>query len=475
MRSLAPSLLSCGLLVLLACGTAYDEALPATPDGGAPGADAGAVTPPDGCDPAADPRDAPKCVANDFAVFVDATSGSDTNPGTKESPTRSITAALGKLGLRSRVYVCAGEYTETIDLKQPASIFGGFACGAFTYSGIKPTVRAPSGNAYALDVHAGDLRLADLALLGPELGTPSSIAARVVRSSGVTLLRMRLEGGVAAKGANGTRSDVSFPATSLKGMPALGPIGGAARVVSCPGGAMTTGGKGGDNGSGGNPGLPAGPGSTGGAGTGGAVNASCAAGGAGGDGGRGGAGSPGPGASTLGAIVQDAWIATNGGSGSIGSPGQGGGGGSGMAGAGGGGGGAGSCGGAGGGGGGGGGASVALLSVDSTITIVGSELRTAGAGDGGTGSAGQPAQANPGPAGLGAPGACSGGNGGLGGDGGDGGGGAGGVSIGVLYKGSKPILQTTTVSPGAAGAGGSADTVRMGSGIAGTSAETLAL
>src|SRR5262245_43767316 len=68
-----------------------------TTDGGSDGAtsDGGQVDAPEGCDPKADVKDAPKCVVNEFGVFVDA-AGSNDNPGTKEKPVKTITAALGK-------------------------------------------------------------------------------------------------------------------------------------------------------------------------------------------------------------------------------------------------------------------------------------------------------------------------------------------------------------------------------------------
>ncbi|HSO40687.1 MAG TPA: DUF1565 domain-containing protein, partial [Labilithrix sp.] len=80
-------------------------------DGGGPEGSADApVDVPKDCDAAAEPKDAPKCVVSDFGVFVDATSGSNTNPGTKDSPVKSITAALAKLAGKPRVYVCEGSY-----------------------------------------------------------------------------------------------------------------------------------------------------------------------------------------------------------------------------------------------------------------------------------------------------------------------------------------------------------------------------
>src|SRR5689334_19064962 len=87
-----------------ACGAAGD--------GGSDG-DGGRVDVPADCDPNADPKDAPKCVVNAFGVFVDA-NGDDANEGTKEKPVKTITAALGKLAGKPRVYVCEGTYEEHV-------------------------------------------------------------------------------------------------------------------------------------------------------------------------------------------------------------------------------------------------------------------------------------------------------------------------------------------------------------------------
>jgi hypothetical protein len=86
------------------------------------GNDSGAdvVQPPAGCDPAADPKDAPKCVVSELGVFVDAAGGADSNPGTKGTPVKSITAALTKLGGKARVYVCEGTYPEAP--REPARV-----------------------------------------------------------------------------------------------------------------------------------------------------------------------------------------------------------------------------------------------------------------------------------------------------------------------------------------------------------------
>ena len=155
-------------------------------DGGADVTDSGAdvVQPPPGCDPAADPKDAPKCVVSDFGVFVDAT-GSDGNPGTKDAPVKTIGGALGKLGAKARVYVCEGTYAEHVKLTSAVSIYGGFACGTWTYSGNKPKV-APTDAGYALQVLnvTSASTVADLAFtsISGTDASPSSIAAIVTKT-----------------------------------------------------------------------------------------------------------------------------------------------------------------------------------------------------------------------------------------------------------------------------------------------------
>jgi len=87
-------------------------------------------------------KDAPKCVVSDFGVFVDGRSGADTNTGTKESPVKTIGAALGKLGGKSRVYVCDGTYGEHVKLSSAVSMYGGFVCGRVGLHGREAEDRA---------------------------------------------------------------------------------------------------------------------------------------------------------------------------------------------------------------------------------------------------------------------------------------------------------------------------------------------
>lgn len=430
------------------CGDGACTSADASVGADGPVSDGGAdvVQPPPGCDPAADPKDAPKCVVSEFGVFVDATGGNDTNPGTKESPLKTLTAALanGKTASKPRVYVCEGTYPERVVLTSAVSLYGGFACGAWSYSGTKAKV-APPDPGYALELRGASapVVLADLDLVAKDGATPgeSSVAAFVVSSTKVTLRRMSLTAGKGIDAADAADPAAFAPPNAPDGT--SGAAGGAA--TPNPACVTSLGGAGGKDGTppNGAPGgvavVPVYPvGNTGAGGTGGG---NCAT-GLGTDGSYGVAGTPGAGASTPGMLDATGWKPAGGTAGSAGGHAQGGGGGAqrnpaGVGGSGG----PGGCGGAGGAKGTAGGSSIALLVFESAVLLEQPSLAAKDAGRGGNAAKGQKAQlgsVNP-ANGTGAN-ACAGGFGGIGGSGGGGGGGAGGLSIGVFYKGTPPTL-----------------------------------
>jgi hypothetical protein len=442
-------------------------------DGSSGGGDSGVDgTAPPGCDPNADPKDAPKCVVNDFGIFVDATTGADTNSGSKELPVKSITAALTKLNGRPRIYVCEGTYAESVKLTSPISIYGGFACGTWEHTGTKATV-APSTGIAALEVAgvASPVRVADMTFTGPPsaLQANRSSVAVFIRQSKIDFRRIEakaLEGTDGEKASTGSNYDGTLQADDpkLAGNSASGTTGGAQQDCNavCTNGVKSTGGKGGMGGnnaganmpSAGEPGKP-----DRGAGFGGSANAGCLSVGAGGNGGLGNpgqSGTDGVAATVVGKLSDEGWLPAGGAAGTIGGPGQGGGGGGGTTSASNGAGGGGACGGCGGAPGGaaqGGGASIALLALNSQVTITDSTLTTLKAGAGGNGIAGQDGQIG-GFGGVQSLGGCSGGAGGKGGRGGASAGGAGGISVGVVYRGDKPTRSNANVTPGPKGAKG---------------------
>lgn len=415
------------------------------------------------CDPATDPS----CVDEKQGLFVDVAKGTDGGEGTKAAPLKSITAALGKLGTKTRIYVCDGAYPGTLAIKTSVAIYGGFACADWKAGGGKTTIVGETE--YGVDISAANVTLSDVEVQAPASSAQNvnSIAARVVGVDGVVFRRAKLVAKDGFTGATGTLTNFpTFPVQAdLDGANASGATGGDKPAVNCPGGKTTKGGKGGDNGFTGANGDPAAVGGTGG------QMASCGAGGTGLDGKTGVTGGAGAASATFGTVKDGAWAAAGGGSGEVGGPGGGGGGGLGFGGGGGGQGGAGGCGGAGGGGGQGGGASIALLVASAGVSVTGSTLVSGRGGDGGIGVAGQSGQTLFGGAGtkVGV-GGCNGGSGGAGGQGGGGAGGAGGLSAGVVFFGKAPAITETNTTKGSGGGAGKG--AASNDGIAGDAKDT---
>ncbi len=464
-QGLRVALLVAAPLVLAACPASFldpcDNGACTPPDGG--------VLPP-GCDATKDLSASPACVDELLGWFVSPT-GSDGGDGSRAKPFATLGKALSQTGKR-RIYVCEGTFDGAALVTRPIAIYGGLRCD-WTPAAVRPVLRGDTPE-LAMRVSAAGVSLVDLVLQAKDgaAASQSSVALSVVAGGNVRLERVRIVAGKGQPGADGAVGAYAFPlATTLDGKPGSGTSGGAANAVTCPGGAVTTGGKGGDNGLDGQAGQPAAAGGT--AGT----FAGCGSnigGGVGSDG----APSANAAAPSKRGVIGASWSPGSGARGADGLPGQGGGGGGGRAGGGGGGGGAGGCGGSGGGGGGGGGASIAVLAVDATVTFVACELVTSTAGKGGNGAAGQPGQSAFGAGGVPATGGCGGGAGGKGGAGGAGAGGAGGVSVGVLYKGTAPVLDAATTGAttlGAKGGPGTGGAAGQNDGIDGVAQATLAV
>lgn len=466
----------CCLLLTSACPAGFSDLCDnGACDNDASSGDTGVDAPP-GCDLTKDPKDSMACVDDSVGVFVSPT-GNDGNPGTKLAPVKSISVGLGKTSAqRARLYICEGSYAEdvSLDSSHPGiSIYGGWRCSDWTYSGNKPLI-GKSALAFRVDGQQRPIAIEDLSVQASPAtaGSESSIAVRVNATSALLLVRDELVAGNGADGANGTTTPVNFPAASaLQGADAGSAAGAPATAVNCPAGGTTVGGKGGDSALGGDAGLP-----DLGAGQGGMGSGSSCAGGS--DGNGAGAATDGPGAADVGKLVGGLWTPSAGVDGTAGSPGQGGGGGGGKGGAtpgGGGGGGAGACGGAGGAHGDGGGGSIGILLTASTVTVAGSTITTGLGGNGGNGDAGQPGQTPGGHFGS-SVNACPGGNGGAGGAGGAGGGGAGGISVGVLWQGNQPTLDASTmsgISLGSAGKKGTGGKATVNDGVPGIAQAVL--
>jgi hypothetical protein len=168
-------------------------------------------------------RIAPRCVSSDFGIFV-SPSGKPDASGKKDEPVNSITAALAKTGAIRRVYVCEGTYDERVTLKAAISIYGGFNCADWSYSGTKAVVGKPQEPGYTLDVQSvsGPFEMADLELVAANGNDtfPNSIATRFVGTSGAVLRRVGL---TAQSGRAGRSAGTPADGTLAKAMPGNGP------------------------------------------------------------------------------------------------------------------------------------------------------------------------------------------------------------------------------------------------------------
>ena len=430
----------------------------AAPEGGQP------------CDLAMDPKDAPACVDDADGVFVDATNGNDSGDGTKAHPFASITKAIA-VGSKNRVYICSGTYTDALTLssQHAVSLYGGFACGTWAYTGTKASIAPASGLAVSIGEGVTST-IEDLQITGNAGSAPGASAIAIfLDQASLTIQRATVSAGAGAMGQAGSlgKNAPNYTKAATAGATAQGNTPGMHVDCGCTDGTTSHGGDGASSTAAAKTGS-ASP-AVGADNFGGSGATSCTAGSVG----AGGATSAGGNASsTSGALTSSGWAeSSNATSGGNGNPGQGGGGGGAEINftAAGGGGACGGCGGTGGGPGGSGGASYGVLSYQSTLVINDSTVTSGAGGLGGTGGIGQDGQ-DGGAGGQGPD--CFSGNGGPGGGGSGGGGGAGGSSAAVAYSGAAPQTNASTLTvgtPGGAGTGGMGGT---GSGTAGNMGAT---
>jgi hypothetical protein len=378
---------------------------------------------------------------------------------------KTIAKAIASLGNRPRIYLCVGAYEEKVKITTAVSIFGGFKCDDWTYSGTKAAIRPPDdGPGLTVESVSSPIVLADLAITMRDATAPgaSSLGMFVTNSTRVTLKRMTIATG---KGADGKVPGVIAPYAGF-------PIGFTREPdrfirLQCPAplGSSSAGGGGtlasGRAGLGGYPThRPSYPNEW--IGFGGSGNETGCTRGLNGSYGLAGK-APGT-LSEVGRLTSAGWEGANGFPGGNGATGQGGGGGGGKGEFNGEDGFVGGCGGLGGEGGQAGGSSIALLSYESGVHLDGSELQAGSGGKGGAGGNGQAGQGGLTYINLFGTNACDGGSGGSGGSGAGGGGGAGGSSIAVAYHGAVPLIDGVAASDadvqvhwslGAAGTGGS--------------------
>lgn len=440
-------------------------------------------------------------------VWASASLGDDANPGTRDQPKASLSAAMEAARQAGQpVYACGETWSEPLLWRTDISLYGGFDCqNGWVYrgEGFHATVKTGPGEIPFKTTGVGGLIvLADIDVYAADAVAPggSSIAVMISDPLRIHFRRCKIVAGNGADGLDGDALEDPAPAgaAGLAGADACttmdGP-GGAAAETECAQGDGTRGGKGGDGGAmsalNGEAGQPAPPGDKdpanpqdGDGGTGQIGVVACSAGEPGASGAKGASGVADK--NDRGFLSPDGYMGADGPEGEPGTPGQGGGGGGGSrggaaacgaplpGGAGGGSGGAGGCGGKGGKGGQAGGSSFALAIMGSAQpTLERCELWVGKGGKGGRGAKGQPGgpggEAGQGGAGKGAAQAgCQGGVGGAGGNGGGGAGGHGGHAVHFAYSGATKIDVYPDTSflgdalGGLGGSGGDADLSAIG-------------
>jgi hypothetical protein len=493
-------------------------------------ADAAPFVPPPACVGTKLPTEEPCTVAEGYGVFVapkgdDAAEGSRVAP--VKTIQRGIQLAKEQ---KKRVYVCAGKYAESLVLADGVSIFGYFNCEQnWALSDARAVVESPTSPAARARGITTDTRVEGLELIAPNFGqlppakeaaAQSSIGLVAFDSPRLLFVNGRIRAGSGQNGADGEsavqlaqRANANGGAPDSRTSecphknwgdywyydcvgPVVGPRGGESRCEYPDGSVAPTALNGGNGGSGGNysryrsgeacntiPGVGNG-----------APIRTCipiwevapqGQGAAPGDAGPGGSQNPAPGRDgangrPFGRVTEAGYEASDGEAGANGEPGAGRGGSAGLVpdrtpnksdpshwrGPTGAGGGAGGCAGLAGTPGRGGGGSIAVLTLDSPLTLRNVALETSDAGKAGRGSVGSSGTPG-GIGGLPSLNGVSGSNGGVSGSGGAG------PSVGVVVKGAKPTSENVTFQGGKGGAGAPAVT-RDGRTLPATSPGTAA-
>lgn len=427
-------------------------------------------------------------------IFVSASTGSPTGPGTPSQPYSTITAGIAAAVSAGQPYirVAGGTYNESLTFVAGKHVEGGYDAGSWIQTGALTQVNGGATAATASNITVAT-SIQRLTIVAATATAGNSMALYVSNStSTLTFDLCTFQAGNGAQGANGPAGPNGTPGGN--GQPgtngscdAGGGLGGpGGSSAACAGGAGGNGGGecicagangatapcsgGAVGGVGGAPGNNS-AGQPGSNGTTGASGATVGANGAGGNG--------------AGAVAAGQWVGSNGATGGAGESGKGGGGGGGGGGQGGtftddgGGNGGGGGGGAGQGGQGGTGGSPGGGSFGAFLHNAAPVFTncTFDAGNGGAGGAGG-TRGTGAAGGLGGAGAqvCTaevgrggnGGNGGSGANGGHGGGGGGGVSWCVYRSGSAPTVTNPTYIMGTGGAGGSSPGNAGSSGNSGT-------
>lgn len=153
-------------------------------------------------------------VTEQFGIFV-AANGAPGAAGTRAAPVSTISEGITLAkAAKKRVYVCAGTYTEALELLPGVSIVGNMDCATdpakWTISQANALVASPTSPAItARDINV-PTRIDGLDVIAPAGNDtePSSIGLLAVNSTGLTFVGGKIE---AQRGANGKNGELPSP------------------------------------------------------------------------------------------------------------------------------------------------------------------------------------------------------------------------------------------------------------------------
>ena len=191
-------------------------------------------------------------------IFVSASTGADSNPGTINAPMRTIGGALLAARLYSPmrpVYVANGTYGEQLVIPGGASIYGGYSVPGWARSNVQATVNSPRPLG-AIVIGAAQPVLVDRLFVSGNVGTPvgkHSVGMEVRDCAATVRLNrctVRAQGGAAGAtgpdggpGTPGGAGGNGAPGQSNSSSGGIGGVSGSSAAAN-PGGARRTGGFG---------------------------------------------------------------------------------------------------------------------------------------------------------------------------------------------------------------------------------------
>lgn len=159
------------------------------------------------------PTEDPCVIDEPYGIFVSSSKGTADGAGTRAQPVRSLqrAVALAKTSGK-RVYACAESYEEALTLENGVSIFGMFDCNRSNWplAPRRAVVRSPSSPAVRATNITSDTRVEGVEFIAPNFGNlppaqdaQSSIGLLAVNAPKLRIVEGRIRAGSGQDGASG--------------------------------------------------------------------------------------------------------------------------------------------------------------------------------------------------------------------------------------------------------------------------------